>query len=104
MSLNIYGFHAGLEMAISELKTASLRIHLQYSVRPVASGGAREACAPPLFGRSVNPISTRGGTYYPHPVIHAPPDFQTLRRPCYRSNFWKSKVLLIIQKVIFFNI
>ena len=33
-----------------------------YMCRPVASGGAGGARAPPLFGRSANPISTRGGT------------------------------------------
>jgi hypothetical protein len=33
--------------------------------RPVASRGARGACAPPLFGRSVNPISTGGSTLCP---------------------------------------
>ena len=52
--------------------------------RAVASGGAGEALAPPVFGRSVNPISTRG-THYPHPVLLAPPDFQTLRRRRRRS-------------------
>jgi len=31
----------------------------QYSNRAVASGGAGGALAPPVFGRSVNPISTR---------------------------------------------
>ena len=37
---------------------------------------------PPVFGRSVNPILTGGGAHYPHPVLLAPPDFQTLRRAC----------------------
>ena len=23
-----------------------------------------------------------GGAHYPHPVLRAPPDFQTLRQPC----------------------
>ena len=36
---------------------------------PSQAGGAR---APPLFGRSVNPISTRGA-HYPPPVLCAPP-------------------------------
>ena len=35
---------------------------------------------PPVFGRSVNPISTRGA-HSPHPVLRAPSDFETLRRP-----------------------
>ena len=46
------------------------------------TGGQGGAYAPPVFGRSVNPISTRGA-HYPHPVLHAPPpDFQTLRHAC----------------------
>ena len=47
-------------------------------IRHVSNGGAGGAYAPPVFGRSVNPISTRG-SHYPHPVLLAPPDFQTLR-------------------------
>ena len=45
-------------------------------------GGRGGARAPLLFGRSAHPISTRGGAHYPHPVLSAPPDFQTLRRSC----------------------
>ena len=45
--------------------------------RPVASGGAGGACAPPLFDRSVNPISTRGGTLSP-PSTTCPPAFSEL--------------------------
>ena len=44
------------------------------SYRPVASGGA---CAPPLFGRSVNPISTRGCILSP-PSTMCPPRFSDL--------------------------
>ena len=50
--------------------------------RPVASGGAGGARAPPLFGRSVNPISNQGGHIIPTQYYVPPPDFQTLRRPC----------------------
>ena len=46
-------------------------------IRPVASGGAGGACALPLFGRSVNPISTRGGTLSP-PSITCHPGFTYL--------------------------
>ena len=46
-------------------------------IRPVASGGAGGACAPPLFDKSVNPISTRGGTLSP-PSIMCPPGFSDL--------------------------
>ena len=49
---------------------------LHYS-RPVASGGARGACAPPLFDQSVNPISTRGSTLSP-PSTMCPPGFSDL--------------------------
>ena len=45
--------------------------------RAVASGGAVGAQAPPVFGRSVSPISTRGGTFSP-PSIASPPRFSDL--------------------------
>ena len=45
--------------------------------RPVASRGAGGARAPPLFGRSVNPISTRGGTLSP-PSSTCHPGFSDL--------------------------
>ena len=35
----------------------------------------------PNFGRSFNPISTKGADYA-HQIILTPPDFQTFRRPC----------------------
>ena len=45
--------------------------------RPVVPGGAEGAIVtPPDFGRSVNPISTKGADYS-HQIILAPPDFQT---------------------------
>ena len=50
------------------------------NVRPVFPGGAGDAMAPPDYGRSFNPISTKGGDYA-HQEILAPPDFQTFRRP-----------------------
>ena len=54
---------------------------IQTQYRPIASRGAEGAQAPPGLGRSVTPISTRG-VYSPQPVLRAPLDFQTLRRPC----------------------
>ena len=48
--------------------------------RPVVPGGAGGAMAPPDFGRSVNPISTKGGRLCPpnntywHPRIFRPFD------------------------------
>ena len=47
------------------------------SFRPVASGGARGACAPPVFGRTANPISTRGADYAHHST-KCPPRFSDL--------------------------
>ena len=44
--------------------------------KAVASGGLG-GLKPPVFGRSVNPISTRG-THYPRPVLLTPRIF----RPC----------------------
>ena len=41
--------------------------------RGVARGGAEGAVAPPEFGRSVNPIQTRGADYAPHTTA-SPPD------------------------------
>ena len=40
-------------------------------------GGARGAQAPPVFGRSVNPISTRGGKFSP-PSNTSHPGFSDL--------------------------
>ena len=40
---------------------------------------------PPVFGRTVNPISTRGSRLCPPQYYEPPPDFQTLRRPCHHS-------------------
>ena len=48
------------------------------SDRPVASGGARS----PHFLADQLTLSQPVGAHYPHPVLRAPPDFQTLRRPC----------------------
>ena len=48
-----------------------------FNVRHVSNGGAGGAYAPPVFGRSVNPISTRGGTLSP-PSTARPPRFSDL--------------------------
>ena len=49
--------------------------------RPVVPGGAGGAMVPPIFGISINPISTRGVNYASTSLL-APPDFQNFRRPC----------------------
>ena len=48
---------------------------IRLKVRPVARGAS--APAPPVFGRSVNPISTRGGTLSP-PSTKSPLRFSDL--------------------------
>ena len=48
--------------------------------RGVVPGGTGGAMAHPDFGRSVNPISTRGDRLCP-PNYYWHPDFQTFRRP-----------------------
>ena len=40
--------------------------------RGVARGGAEGALAPPEFGRSVDPIQTRGADYAPHTTASPP--------------------------------
>ena len=48
--------------------------------RGVARGGAEGALAPPEFGRSVNPIQTRGADYTPYTTA-SPPGFKNLSTP-----------------------
>ena len=43
---------------------------------------ARRKRAPPHFLADQLTLSQARGAHYPHPVLCAPPDFQTLRRPC----------------------
>ena len=44
----------------------------EYISRGVARGGAEGARAPPEFGRSVNPIQTRGGRLCPSQYCQPP--------------------------------
>ena len=58
-------------------------------LRGVVPGGAGGAMAPPDFGRSVNPISTRGDrlcppNYYWHPRIFRPSDGPVIRYLFYK--------------------
>ena len=49
--------------------------------------GAEGALAPPVFGRTVNPMYlNQGEQIMPTTVLRAPPDFQILRRPCFASS------------------
>jgi hypothetical protein len=63
--------------SISQLFSAPLSM-----IQGCRQGGAREALAPPVFVRSVNPISTRGGTLSP-PSTTSPPGFLYLATALY---------------------
>ena len=66
-----FGF-SGMEME------TIVRYNIVEVYRPVVPGGAGGAMAPPNFGRSVNPISTKGGRLCPpnntSPRIFRPSD------------------------------
>ena len=62
--------------------------------RSVASGGRGGRAAPPVFDRSVNPISTRG-TRYAHHVATCPPGFSDLATALISSG----KVFAIIKLI-----
>ena len=47
---------------------------------PSQAGGPR-GHVPPHFLADQLTLSQPGGAHYPHPVVRATPDFQTLRRP-----------------------
>ena len=78
---------ATLKMSKNELQWCCFLVRLdvvclngalcQTIIRPVASGAGRGARAPQLFDRSVNPISTRGGTLSPSSTM-CPPGFSDL--------------------------
>ena len=64
---------------IEQFFTWSLEYFLRYVHRPVVPGCAGCAMAHPIFGRSVNPIPTRGDrlcppNYYWHTLIFIPSD------------------------------
>ena len=67
--------------AVAVLNRIGSHRHSTALYRGVVIGGAGGAMAPPDFGRSVNPISTRGGQIMPVQTILAPPDLQTFLRP-----------------------
>ena len=63
-------FHAEMDAIKSRVdndlaKQKALLLKVNMNYRPVVPGGAGGAMAPPDFGRSVNPISTKGGTLCP---------------------------------------
>ena len=78
---------------------AALKVEKTVFIDSLQGCRKRGAGGAPIFGRSVNPISTRGGADYAHHITTCPPplpDFQTLRRPCVVSFF-------DITNEIFFN-
>ena len=56
-------------------------IHSSTNTQACRKRGGRGGMCPPILGRSVNPISTRGVHIMHTTLLCAPPDFQTLRRP-----------------------
>ena len=63
---------------IASGKSHELRFKPRFTrLRAVASGGAGEALAPPVFGKTVNPISTRGADYTHH-ITTSPPGISDL--------------------------
>ena len=54
--------------------------------------GGQGGRTPPQFLADQLTLSRPGGAHYPHPVLHAPPDFQTLRHACL-DHWWKVVVL-----------
>ena len=55
--------------------------------RGVVPGGAGDVMTPPDFGRSVNPISTRG-TDYAHLITTGTPGFSDLSTALYIEEKW----------------
>ena len=45
-------------------------------------GGRQGGQPPPQILADQLTLSQPEGTHYPHPVLLAPPEFHTLRRPC----------------------
>ena len=71
-------------------------------------GAGGTSLLPPVFAKTINPVSTRGADC-PHHSIASPPDFQTLRRPWYVLGTFcfsstkvqrRRKVLKSVDKVI----
>ena len=55
--------------------------------RPVASEGPG-GHMPPHFLADQLTLSQPGRAHYPHQVLRATPDFQTLQRPCYYTSHY----------------
>ena len=64
-----------------------VRSQTTLDIRGVVHWGAGDAMAPPDFGRSVNPISTRG-TDYVHLITTGTPGFSDLPTALDREMNW----------------
>ena len=69
--------------------------------------GAWEALAPPMFGRTVNPISTRGADYVRHSTT-SPPKFSDLATAlpsifCQKASFCGNLGLLEVYATTYCN-
>ena len=64
-------------------------------IRDAARGRAEGAAAPPDFGRSVNPISTRGGWLCP-PQYYLPP---RIFDPCCIPEDWVNELVNLIERL-----
>ena len=80
----------------SHIAQVFLVLILKTQSRPVVPGGAGGAMAPPNFGRSINPISTKRA-YYAHYITYSHPSgFSNLPKALPGTKFkciWRSSVL-----------
>jgi hypothetical protein len=80
-----------IEMTLNMIYIVALGVGLKcphkiHSGRSHAGGVG--GLKPPQFSADQLTLSRPGGTHYPHPVLVAPPVFQTLRRPCHLNTQW----------------
>ena len=62
----IVGYHSNFNPECKRKRGFINQLHKKtMAIRPVVPGGAGGAMAPPNFGRSVNPTSTKGGRLCP---------------------------------------
>ena len=79
---SIYKEVHGLSDSSKEITKSFGGTHKEFLLsraRPIVPGGSGDAMAPPDFGRSINPISTRGADYAQHIITGTPRIF----RPSY---------------------
>ena len=67
----------------------------------LSQAGGPGGHVPPHFLADQLTLSQPGGAHYPHLVLRATPDFQTLRRPWYVSKTHAYRVIKFILKKVF---